>query len=314
MQANSLSDTTVSDPRYERHCFYSGTPEHPVYVDCFPAFNHESTRLPIVMLHGGFHTGSGYITTPDGRAGWAHYFAKRGHNVYIPDWPGHGRSPASKEFAILSTRDIAESLEQLIQKVGPAIIFAHSAAGPIAWWLAGKSPSLVAAIVGIAPGPPANIQQALPDDPAAIAELQHDQNAGCPIYSPQNKPVWVDRDFIKKFWANSPRFPQVGFEAYARSIVPESAAVLNERFHIGAKGLSVANPDVVSNRPMLIVTGELDLRHPREVDGRLAQFLKAEHLWLPQVGMFGNGHMLMLETNSDEIAHLISVWLEKNSF
>jgi pimeloyl-ACP methyl ester carboxylesterase len=296
-----------------RQCFYAGTREHPVYVDFFPAVESEAVRLPVVMLHGGFHTGSGYLTTPDERPGWAHHFSQRGHHVYVPDWPGHGRSPASKDFARLSTRDIAQSLNAMLQSIGPAILFAHSAAGPIAWWIAGESPSLVAAIVGIAPGPPANIQQPLPDDPIAIAALKNSQAAGCPIYSPQDRPVWVDRDFIQTFWANSPNFPQQAFEAYARSIVPESATVLNERFHIGGKGLSIANPDLVSDRPVLIVTGELDPRHPREVDARLAEFLSAEHLWLPQVGVTGNGHMLMLETNSDEIARLIGTWLAKNS-
>ncbi len=307
------SPIAFSDSGKTRQCFYSGTSEHPIYVDVVPALNSGTPKLPVVMLHGGFHTGSGYLTTPDGRPGWAHHFAERGHEVYVPDWPGHGRSPSDQEFATLSTVNIARSIDMLLQDIGRAIVLAHSAAGPIAWWVAGKSPSLVAAIVGIAPGPPANIQQPLPDDPCAIAELQHDQTAGCPIYSPQNKPVWVDRDFIKRFWANSPKFPQHAFETYARSIVPESAAVLNERFHIGGKGLSVTNPKEVSDRPVLIVTGELDPRHPKEIDAQLAVFLNADHLWLPQVGVLGNGHMLMLETNSDEIACLISAWLEKNS-
>lgn len=296
----------------KRQCFYSGTTEHPVYVDYFPTLVGEAAKLPIIMLHGGFHTGAGYISTPDGRSGWAHYFAKRGHEVYVPDWPGHGRSPASNTFATLSTLEVAESINVLLKHIGRAIVFAHSAAGPIAWWMAENSPLLVAAIVGIAPGPPANIQKSLPDDPIAIAKLQYDQNAGCPIYSPQNKPVWVSRDFIRQFWASSPKFPKDAFETYASSIVPESASILNERFHIGGKGLSLANPEVVSERPVLIVTGELDPRHSKMIDFQLAEFLNAKHLWLPQVGVLGNGHMLMIETNSDEIADLIGNWLREN--
>jgi hypothetical protein len=45
----------------------------------------------------------------------------------------------------------------------------------------------------------------------------------------------------------------------------------------------------------------------------VAEFLGAKHLWLPQAGVLGNGHMLMLETNSDEIAGLISTWLASHS-
>ena len=301
--------STVCVDSQAPQCFYSGTTQHPVYVDVVPPSNGAEAKAPIVMLHGAFHTGSGYLATPDGRPGWAHYFAALGHTVYVADWPGHGRSPADRDFATLSTRDIAQSVAVLLAEVGSAIVFAHSAAGPVAWWIAANHPSLVVAIVGIAPGPPANIQRSLPDDPVAIAELRNDSAAGCPIYSPKDSPVWVDREFIQTFWANGPRFPHEAFEAYARSVVPESAAVLNERFHIGGKGLTIAGPEDVAGRPVLIVTGEQDPRHPREVDARLAAFLEAEHLWLPAAGVAGNGHMLMLETNSDVIAGLIAAWL-----
>lgn len=306
-------NTRVSTKGGRIQCFYSGTVGHPIYVDELAPGGTDTPKLPIVMLHGGFHTGSGYLTTPDGRAGWASFFATKGHPVYVPDWPGHGRSPAGLEFAALSTRDIAQSMAVLLHDIGPAIIFAHSASGPIAWWLCAEYPALVAAVVGIAPGPPANIQQPLPDDPSAIAMLRYDQAAGCPIYSPPATPVWVDREFIRTFWASSPRFPQDAFEAYARSIVPESATVLNERFHIGGKGLAIAGTEAITDRPVLVVTGELDPRHPKAVDAEVAAFLGAEHLWLPQAGVLGNGHMLMLETNSDEIAELISAWLAKQS-
>src|SRR5215467_10961430 len=33
---------------------------------------------PIVMVHGSGHTGATYETTPDGREGWATYFARKG--------------------------------------------------------------------------------------------------------------------------------------------------------------------------------------------------------------------------------------------
>ena len=48
--------------------FYSGTAEHPVYVDVLAA-EEKTGKLPIVMLHGGFHNGTGYLATPEGREG-----------------------------------------------------------------------------------------------------------------------------------------------------------------------------------------------------------------------------------------------------
>ena len=48
--------------------------------------------FPIIMVHGGTRTGTTYTGTPDGREGWAQYFARRGYAVYVVDQPGRGRS------------------------------------------------------------------------------------------------------------------------------------------------------------------------------------------------------------------------------
>jgi pimeloyl-ACP methyl ester carboxylesterase len=50
------------------------------------------TGPAIVMVHGSGHTGATYETTPDGREGWATYFARKGFPVYVIDHSGRGRS------------------------------------------------------------------------------------------------------------------------------------------------------------------------------------------------------------------------------
>ena len=47
---------------------------------------------PIVMVHGASHTGVTFETTPDGREGWATYFTRKGFPVYVVDHAGRGRS------------------------------------------------------------------------------------------------------------------------------------------------------------------------------------------------------------------------------
>ena len=47
---------------------------------------------PIVLIHGGVGTGQAFLSTPDGRTGWAQYFANQGFAVYVVDQPGRGRS------------------------------------------------------------------------------------------------------------------------------------------------------------------------------------------------------------------------------
>ncbi|MEH0590107.1 alpha/beta fold hydrolase, partial [Streptomyces sp. B21-106] len=49
--------------------------------------------LPVVMVHGGGGQGTDYLSTPDGRPGWATRFVQAGYAVYVVDRPGHGRSP-----------------------------------------------------------------------------------------------------------------------------------------------------------------------------------------------------------------------------
>lgn len=262
------------------------------------------------MIHGGFHTGRAYLGTPDGRKGWAQLFAERGHKVFVPDWPAHGNSPGLEKIEQLRSLDVAQSLGELLRSVGKCILVAHSAGGPLAWWLAENLPDQVFAIVGIAPGPPANILPELPDDPSAVNALRLDAQAGCPVYSAQNTAATVDATFIREFWANSPRFPLSHIDDYVSTIVPESPRILNERFNIGDTGLKLTHPSLVGQRPILIVTGELDLRHPKLVDGALADFLGADFAWLPNLGIRGNGHMLMIEDNSHEIAGLLVQWLE----
>lgn len=302
-------NTTTTGPSHT--CRYGGTEQFPIYVDVLTPPPGVPTRTPLVFIHGAFHTGSCYLQTPDNRAGWAHYMAQRGWPCYVIDWPGHGRSPARVPLNTISSACIVDSLGHFLQDIGPAILIAHSAGGPLAWALTEQYPEKVVAIVGVAPGGPANLQQALPDDPEEIKKLRFDESAGCPIYADPSQPFQVTEDFIREFWANSPQFPLEALANYALSVVPESPTILNERFNIGGKGLCLHSPEVVRQRPILILTGERDPRHPKHVDQRLATYLNADFVFLPDHGVYANGHMLMIEKNSDETVAIIHGWLSE---
>lgn len=288
--------------------FFAGTARRPIYVDRI-AGEGDRQGLPLVMVHGGCHTGACYLSTPDGRDGWATLFARSGRDVFVVDWPGHGRSPPCGDLPRLPTAEIAESIEELLRGIGPAVLLVHSASGPMAWWIAERSPDAVAAVVGVAPGAPANILPVLPDDAAEVARLRDDESLGCPVMMPEDRPVTVDEAFIARFWANAPRFPRQALAQYARSIVPESARLFNERFNIGGRGLAIRDPAALARMPMLIVTGDHDPRHPRHVDEATARYLGADFIWLPDRGIAGNGHMPMIEDNNAEVATLIADWL-----
>ena len=47
---------------------------------------------PILLIHGAAQTANNWLTTPDGRQGWADWFAEQGWIVYLIDQPARGRS------------------------------------------------------------------------------------------------------------------------------------------------------------------------------------------------------------------------------
>ncbi|MEO5925270.1 MAG: hypothetical protein ABIR70_15725 [Bryobacteraceae bacterium] len=48
---------------------------------------------PVVLIHGGNRQGCDWMSTPDGRRGWASLLLEQGYKVYIVDRPGQGRNP-----------------------------------------------------------------------------------------------------------------------------------------------------------------------------------------------------------------------------
>jgi hypothetical protein len=78
----------------------------------------------------------------------------------------------------------------------------------------------------------------------------------------------------------------------------------------------VADPRKLAGKRILVITGTADLDHARDVDGAIVAWLaansaEAEFCFLGDRGIAGNGHMLMMETNSDETAGIIMAWLEQ---
>jgi hypothetical protein len=47
---------------------------------------------PVIMVHGSTHTGAALESTPDGREGWYPYFVRNGVSTYVVDQSGRGRS------------------------------------------------------------------------------------------------------------------------------------------------------------------------------------------------------------------------------
>ena len=271
-------------------------------------------KTPLLFVHGGSHTGACYIETPDGRAGWAPYVAARGRDAYVVDWPGRGNTPVEEPFAELSMQTVADAVAATLARIGPAVLVTHSMGGVIGWRAAELDPRNVAAIVAIAPGPPANLQPAL--DAAEIARIRDEEPErwaalGRPAVSPPGAPVQPVRETALAMWANSDRFPHAAVETYLAGLVPESPRAMNERSNFDGSGLRIAGPESLADIPILVVTGDQDPRHPRVADETLAHYFGADFIWLADRGLRGHGHMMMLEDGHDAIADIFLGWLDE---
>jgi acetyl esterase/lipase len=74
--------------------------------------------------------------------------------------------------------------------------------------------------------------------------------------------------------------------------------------------------DHLRNVPVLILTSEASYHAP--YDHCTARFVQqagvpADFVRLPNVGIHGNNHMMMLERNSDDIARFIEGWISQHA-
>lgn len=277
------------------------------------------TGLPtVVMIHGGGHSGSCWTATADGRPGWAYDLVHRGHPVVVPDWPGIGRS-GSIPVDELSAATVCKGLGGLIAAIeGPVVLLTHSMGGALGWIVAEQNRARLHAVVAIAPGPPGNIQP----EPTILASTAETITLATPhrtVTVPRsghvpNAPAFIDQKLI----GSGSQFPDAARAEYAASLLALPSALLRQRLNIEGTQARVSRPGCFRDLPILVLTGSHDLEHPYETDAAIVAWLqqsgaRAEFTWLPDRGIVGNGHMLMLERNSAEIAAMICDWLASPS-
>jgi pimeloyl-ACP methyl ester carboxylesterase len=324
--------------------------------------------LPIVMIHGGSQTGTGWISTPDGREGWAIYFLRHGYAVYVVDqvargrsayigdvygpsrtqtreyvmqrfstsekynlwpqakfhtqWPGTGEpgDPAfdnyfasnvpSMDNREMQSRMNVDALAALLDRVGPAIVLVHSQSGQYGWPLAQARPALVKAIVAAEPsGPPVHDLVVPGAARFGVDFVNATAVAGTAIFR--------DDPRLKRYGLSD--IPMV----YAPAVTPESPLAFVQQDNAEATDLAkcwrqkepARRLVTVGERPILYLATEASFYAPYNhcTVGYLKQAgVDVSFVKLADIGLHGNGHMMMMEKNSDAIAQVIIAWLDKN--
>ena len=183
----------------------------------------------------------------------------------------------------------------LLDKIGPAILLTHSQSGTFGWLVADARPHLVKAIVAMEPsGPPV-----------------HDNLT-------KGAPEWfADGPFAKPYGLTAPPLtydPPVKDPAEIKFVKQEKAdgPDLVRCWEQAAPARKLAN---LQNIPVLVVQSEASYHAPYDHCTvkylRQAGVMKTTFVRLADVGIKGNGHMLMLEKNNTEIAGVAAKWLKE---
>ena len=183
----------------------------------------------------------------------------------------------------------------LLDKIGPSILLTHSQSGPFGWGIADLRPKLVKAVLAIEPSGPSFYEAVMTGAPEWFKDGPVGRAWGVtrmpltfdPPASDSKDIVMVrqdkaDADGLVRCWQQ---------DAPARQLV-------------NLKGI-----------PILMVTSESSYHVP--YDHCTSKFLaqagvKHQFVRLPDVGIRGNGHMMMLEKNNLEVAAMLDGWVAKN--
>ncbi|MBL8550460.1 MAG: hypothetical protein JNJ73_10775 [Hyphomonadaceae bacterium] len=176
----------------------------------------------------------------------------------------------------------------LLDRIGPAIIVTHSRSGTYSWLIPDARPNLVKGVVAVEPnGPP-----------------YYNNLPGAPPQTETARP-----------WGLT--YARLNFDpapASAADIAPtrqqrSEGPGLVGCWDMGGRRRTLPN---LRNIPILIVSGEAS--YHAQYDQCTSRFLTRagvpnEYVRLESVGIHGNGHSMMGEKNSDEVAAFIADWL-----
>jgi pimeloyl-ACP methyl ester carboxylesterase len=263
-----------------------------MYVQYFLPQNRRGS-VPLLMWHGGGLTGVTYETTPDGREGWMNIFIRKGWDVYNSDAVERGRSG-------FASPDIWKSEPQFLTTANPFERF-RIGRGPGSW-NADPAKRQVLSTQFPVEGYDNFVKQVVPrwldTDAAIVAAYTALVDKVCPC--------------VILFHSQGGSF---GFKVAQARPDKIKALVAVEPAVAGDKEKAANLKDI----PVLIVYGDniaTDTRWPKMrqigldyADAVRAAGGKVDVVNLPDVGIKGNSHMMMMDKNNGQIADLIDKWL-----
>jgi pimeloyl-ACP methyl ester carboxylesterase len=273
---------------------------------------------PLLFVHGGGATGACWRATPDGRVGWADRLADAGRECWLGDWPGTGRS-GNRNGLEIEYDDVVDGFRRLLRDViaRPVVVVCHSMGGAVTWQLVQDDGDLVAGVVAVAAAYPANVvaRSEVVSDDGNVAVIDFADTGVRMVVDRRVMNLYGDGYIYQQAIATSTRFPEGYVDALRAGLVGLPPRMLLQRLGV-LEGMPVVDrPEGFLGKPIRLLTGGEDPAHTREIEERTVSLLRgwgadAELVWLPDLGIEGNGHFLMFEENSDEILDVLVEQIE----
>src|ERR1043166_4083615 len=247
-------------------------------------------KLPLMLWHGGGLTGVTYETKPDGQPGWLNYFLRHGWDTYVSDAMERGRSGWTNTFkgepVFLPQGDPWERFRL----------------GPIGSWNADK------------------------DKRATYPGVQFPVDA-YEQFMKQGVPRWVTTDdqivaaYIELVDKVCPCVVLVHRQSGSFGFKVAEARPDKVKALIAVEPSATGNRDKAAGlkKPIMVIYGDNAKEHPRwgKIRQNMVDYagtIKAaggaiETIDLPDIGIKGNTHMVMMDRNSDQVADVIQTWL-----
>jgi pimeloyl-ACP methyl ester carboxylesterase len=223
-------------------------------------------------------------------------------------WPGSGspgdpffdqfyasQVPSIQNFTLQQTLN-RDAILSLLAKIGPAILLTHSQSGAFGWPVADSAPTMVKAIIAVEPnGPPF-----FDVENVAAPDWFRDSAA-------QARP-WGITAVPLNYAPPAAQASDLAIERQEKPDAPDLSRCWTQK----SPARMLPN---LERMPILILTAEASYHAP--YDHCTVKYLEQAGVrphWikLADIGIHGNGHMMMLEKNTIAIGQLMARWLAAN--
>ena len=246
---------------------------------------------PLLLWHGGGLTGVCWETTPDGREGFQHYFLRRGWAVYVSDAVERGRSGFSPP-----------------EIMGGEPLFL-TVSNPYERFRIGDGPGSFAR-GSVLPG------CTFPADRASYLQ-----------FTKQNVPRWTTTDdatvaaYIAYLEKVGPSVVMVHSQGglFGWTVAQARPHLFKALILLEPAAMPAPKPEALRDIPQLVVYGDniaSDSRWPtirangiKFADGIRAAGGSVDVVDLPERGIKGNSHMMMMDHNNEAVAGVVQDWL-----